>query len=67
MSKNSGSSFGMTKMPSYIKNTSIVNPLPLKKNGMEVSNGLDYEKMKNELMQKFSISGPRANNSSSSD
>jgi hypothetical protein len=64
MSKNSGSSFGMTKMPSYNKNTSLVPPL--KMNGKDVSNGLDYKEMRNDLINKFSITAPRANNSTTS-
>jgi hypothetical protein len=54
----------MTKMPSYSKSPSLVPPL--KMNGKDVSNGLDYKEMRNDLISKFSITAPRGNNSNAS-
>ena len=54
MSKNSGSSFGITKMPSYTKNTSTVPPLKL---NTVFGSGSGFKEIKNELDNKFSIPG----------
>jgi hypothetical protein len=58
MSKNSGASFGMTKMPSYTKNTSTVPPLKL-----NTAFGSGFKEMKNELENKYSVPGMLNKNS----
>lgn len=54
MSKNSGSSFGMTKNLSFLKNNSLVPPLPLKMNNGKEPSGLNLNFLA-ELNNKFSI------------
>lgn len=60
MSKNSGSSFGINKMPSITKNTSTVPPIKL---NAAFGSGSGFKEIRNELENKYSIPGMLNKNS----